>query len=50
MFSMTMFDFMVNAFYMLCGVVCVAASVVIVYAVVNAFVKMIGGRGRNGRY
>ena len=28
---MTMYQFMVNAFYMLCGVACVAASVVIVY-------------------
>lgn len=30
---MTMYQFMVNAFYMLCGVACVAASVVIVYIV-----------------
>lgn len=48
---MTMFDFMVNAFYMLCGVVCVAASVVIVYAVVNGIFKTIRKeRGKNGRY
>ena len=32
---MTMYQFMVNAFYMLCGVACVAASVVIVYIVLN---------------
>ena len=30
---MTMYQFMVNAFYMLCGVACVAASVVIVHIV-----------------
>lgn len=46
---MTMFDFMTNAFYMLCGVVCVGASVLIVYGVVNGIVKAIGKEGRNGR-
>lgn len=47
---MTMFEFMVNAFYMLCGVVCVAASVLIVYAVLNAIFKQIGKDRKNGRY
>ena len=47
---MTMFDFMVNAFYMLCGVVCVAASVLVVYCVVNGIVKTIGKGNRNGRH
>ena len=36
---MTMYQFMVNAFYMLCGVVCVAASVVIVYIVLNVLFR-----------
>jgi hypothetical protein len=47
---MTMYDFMVNAFYMLCGVVCVAASVLIVYVVVATIFKIAqkGGK-RNGR-
>lgn len=48
---MTMFDFMVNAFYMLCGVACVAASVVIVYGVLNGIFKTLWrGGGNNGRY
>lgn len=29
---MTMFDFMANAFYLLCGIVCVALAVLAVYA------------------
>ena len=36
---MTMYQFMVNAFYMLCGVACVAASVVIVYIVLNVLLR-----------
>lgn len=36
---MTMYQFMVNAFYMLCGVACVAASVVIVYIVLNVLFR-----------
>ncbi len=47
---MTMFDFMVNAFYMLCGVVCVAASVVVVYSVVIGILKAVKRGGNNGRY
>lgn len=47
---MTTFDFMVNAFYMLCGVVCVAASVLVVYGVVNGIIKTIGRGNHNGRY
>jgi hypothetical protein len=34
-----MYQFMVNAFYMLCGVACVAASVVIVYIVLNVLFR-----------
>lgn len=40
---MTMYQFMVNAFYMLCGVACVAASVVIVYIVLNVLFRALGG-------
>ena len=43
---MTMYQFMVNAFYMLCGVACVAASVVIVYIVLNVLfraLRRVGG-------
>lgn len=36
---MTMYQFMVNAFYVLCGVACVAASVVIVYIVLNVLFR-----------
>ncbi len=36
---MTMYQFMVNAFYMLCGVACVAASVVIVHIVLNVLFR-----------
>ena len=40
---MTMYQFMVNAFYMLCGVACVAASVVIVYIVLNVLFRALRG-------
>lgn len=40
---MTMYQFMVNAFYMLCGVACVAASVVIVYIVLNVLFRAHAG-------
>ncbi len=46
---MTMFEFMANAFYMLCGVVCVALAALIVFSVVNAILKE-GRKGKkNGR-
>lgn len=49
---MTMYQFMVNAFYMLCGVACVATSVVIVYVVLNVLFRALrkGGGHNNGRY
>jgi len=47
---MTMFDFMANAFYMLCGILCVAISVLVVFGVVNGIVKAIGRDKRNGGY
>lgn len=45
---MTMYQFMVNAFYMLCGVACVAASVVIVYIVLNVLFRALRRGGGNG--
>lgn len=49
---MTMYQFMVNAFYMLCGVACVAASVLIVFCVLNGVFNVLrkGGGRNNGRY
>lgn len=44
---MTMYQFMVNAFYMLCGVACVAASVVIVYIVLNVLFRALRRGGGN---
>ena len=46
---MTMYQFMVNAFYMLCGVACVAASVVIVYIVLNVLFRALR-RGRREQW
>ena len=46
---MTMYQFMVNAFYMLCGVACVAASVVIVYIVLNVLFRALRRGGGNNR-
>ena len=46
---MTMYQFMVNAFYMLCGVACVAASVVIVYIVLNVLFRALRRGGEAGR-
>jgi len=46
---MTMFDFMANAFYMLCGVLCVGASMLVVFGIVNGIIKAIGGNRQNGR-
>lgn len=46
---MTMFEFMANAFYMLCGVVCVALAALIVFSVVNAILKECGKGKKNGR-
>lgn len=36
---MTMFNFMVNAFYLLCGIVCIGVAVVVAYCVIAAFLK-----------
>lgn len=52
---MTMFDFMVNAFYMFCGIASIAASIMLIYGVVNtlfgsATKKNTERRGGNGRH
>ena len=48
---MTRYLFMVRDFYMLCGGACVAASVVIVYIVLNVLFRALRrGGGNNGRY
>lgn len=44
---MAMYQLMVNAFYMLCGVACVAASVVIVYIVLNVLFRALRRGGGN---
>lgn len=46
---MTMFDFMANAFYMLCGVLCVAVSVLVLYCVIISILRTIGKGNKNGR-
>lgn len=45
-----MYQFMVNAFYMLCGVACVAASVVIVYIVLNVLFRALRRGGGNNAF
>lgn len=49
---MTMFEFMQNAFFLLCGIICIAAAVLIVYCVIVAIFRTCGGGGRkkNTRY
>lgn len=42
---MTMFEFMQNAFFLLCGIACIAAAVVIVYCVIVAIFRTCGKRG-----
>lgn len=46
---MTTFEFMVAAFYALVGVVCLAAAVVIVYAVAVGIYRGLKRGGRNAR-
>lgn len=46
---MTTFQFMQNAFFLLCGIVCIAATALIVYCVIIAVIRAFKWRGRNGR-
>lgn len=42
---MTMFEFMQNAFFLLCGIICIAAAVLIVFRVIVAIFRTCGKRG-----
>ena len=47
---MTMFEFMKNAFFLLCGVTCIAAAVLVVYVALTAIVQsMRKGKRQNGK-
>lgn len=47
---MIMFEFMVNTFYLFCGIVCVLASAVAVFSVAFGIAKAIKRGGNNGRH
>lgn len=42
---MTMFEFMQNAFFLLCGIICIAAAVLVIYCVIVAIFRACGKRG-----
>ena len=42
---MTMFEFMQNAFFLLCGIICIAAAVLVIYCVIVAILRTCGKRG-----
>lgn len=42
---MTMFEFMQNAFFLLCGIICIAAAVLVVHCVTVAIFRTCGKRG-----
>ena len=42
---MTMFDFMQNAFFLLCGIICIAAAVLVIYCGIVAIFRTCGKRG-----
>lgn len=44
-----MFEFMANAFYLLAGVACLAAAVIIIYAVAVGLYRGINGGRGNGK-
>ncbi|WP_195376950.1 hypothetical protein [Anaerotruncus rubiinfantis] len=46
---MTMFEFMQNAFFALCGIVCIAVIFIIIYAVVVGVARAFKGGNGNGR-
>ena len=41
---MTMFEFMQNAFFLLCGIICIAAAVLVIYCVIVAIFRTCGKR------
>ena len=46
---MTMFQFMQNAFFLLCGVACVAVAFLIIYVTLITIFRTFKGEKRNGR-
>ena len=44
-----MFDFMVNAFYLLAGVTCVTLALILIYAVAVGIYRGINGGRGNGK-
>lgn len=46
---MTMFEFMVNAFYLLAGVTYAVLALVVIYAVAVAIYRGIGGGRKDGK-
>ena len=42
---MTMFEFMQNAFFLLCGIFCIAAAVLVIFCVIVAIFRPCGKRG-----
>lgn len=46
---MTMFEFMQNAFFLLCGIACIAVAVLIVYCVIVAIFRTCGGGKKRGK-
>ena len=42
---MTMFEFMQNAFFLLCGIICIAVAVLVIYCVIAAIFRTCGKRG-----
>lgn len=47
--GMTMFEFMVNALYLLAGVVCVAMALLVIYAVAVTVYRGISGGRKDGK-
>lgn len=45
---MTMFEFMQNAFYLLCGIACIAVAFLIIYVSMNVVVRAAKG-SKSGR-
>lgn len=46
---MTMFEFMQNAFYLLCGIACIAVAFLIIYIALNVVIHGFKGRKYGGR-
>ena len=42
---MTRVEFMQNAFFLLCGIICIAAAVLVIYCVIVAIFRTCGKRG-----